>query len=307
MTPDLRRPIVFSIMAAVVTLLLKAAGYFYTGSVGLLSDAAETSVNFVAAVTAWLSLRYAAKPVDVEHTYGHKKIEFFSSGLEGVLILAAAVGIAWYAVRRLIFPEQIHEPLIGAVVALAASIINLIVALWLLRVGRRHRSIVLEADGQHLLTDVVTSVCVVVGLVLVKATGQEWLDPVIALLVSVNILRIGWGLVIRSFNGLMDHALPPDEQALVRTAIEANLGPNAAYHALRTRQAGTDRFVDFHLLVPGKTDVARAHRLAVRMEQAIQVTLPGTEVVVHIEPIEEPASWQDSELLAIERETKNDG
>ena len=300
-TPDLRRPILFSILAALVTLALKSAAYFYTDSVGLLSDAVETTVNLVAAVTAWLSLRYAAKPVDVDHTYGHKKIEFFSSGLEGVLIVVAAIGIAWYAIHRLYDPEPLHDLLLGAGVAVAASVLNFVVAVWLLRVGRRHGSIVLEADGQHLLTDVLTSAGVVVGLILVVTTGQVWLDPVVALFVSANILRTGWRLVIRSFNGLMDHALPSAEQALVRKAIEVHLKAGTAYHALRTRQAGTDRFVDFHLLVPGRTDVARAHRLGSIIEQAIRAALPGTEVVVHIEPIEEPGSWEDSELLKFEK------
>lgn len=184
--------------------------------------------------------------------------------------------------------------------------VNLVVAVWLIRLGRRHRSIVLEADGQHLLADVVTSVGVVIGLVLVNATGRWWFDPVIAILVSINIIRIGWGLLVRSFNGLMDHALPAPEQAQVRRAIEAHLEPNTAYHALRTRQAGTDRFVDFHLLVPGRINVARAHELAVRVESAIRSALPGTEVVIHIEPIEERASWEDSELLAIERDLNKD-
>jgi cation diffusion facilitator family transporter len=294
--------VLFSILAAIVTLGLKTAAYFYTGSVGLLSDAAESSVNLVAAVTAWLSLWYAAKPVDVDHTYGHKKIEYFSSGLEGALIVTAAVGIAWYAIKRLVVPEQLFELGAGVVVALIATAINLAVAIWLLRVGRRHGSIVLEADGQHLLTDVVTSAAVVVGLGLVAITGRDWLDPVVALVVAVNIVRIGWGLVVRSFHGLMDHALPPAEQALVRQAIEASLDAGTAFHALRTRQAGTDRFVDFHLLVPGKTSVTRAHHLAERVELAIRTTLPGTEVVVHIEPIEEQASWEDSQLLALERD-----
>jgi cation diffusion facilitator family transporter len=297
---DLRRPILFSILAAVLTLGLKAAAYAFTGSVGLLSDAAESSVNLIAAVTALLSLWYAAKPVDVEHTYGHKKIEFFSSGLEGVLIVVAAAGIAWYALRRFFIPEPLQALFVGIVVAIVAALLNFGVALMLLRAARRHGSIVLEADGQHLLADVLTSLGVVVGLLLVSITGYQWLDPAIALFVSVNILRTGWRLVVRSFNGLMDHALPPGEQNLVRKAIEDHLEPGTAYHALRTRQAGTDRFVDFHLLVPGRTDVTRAHWLAVRVEDAIRAALPGTEVVVHIEPIEEPASWADSELLAFE-------
>jgi cation diffusion facilitator family transporter len=299
---DLKRPVLFSILAAILTLGLKSAAYFYTGSVGLLSDAAESGVNLFAAVTAWLSLWYAAKPVDVEHTYGHKKIEYFSSGLEGVLILAAAVGIAWYAVKRLVVPQPLFELGAGVAVALIASVINLTAALWLLRVGRQHGSIVLEADGQHLMTDVWTSVALVAGLGLVAVTGREWLDPVLAIVMSLNIFRIGLRLIMRSFDGLMDHALPIWEQTLVRRAIESHLEAGTAYHALRTRQAGSDRFVDFHLLVPGRTSVTRAHRLAVRVEDAIKNALPGTEVVVHIEPIEEPASWEDSDLLALEKE-----
>lgn len=293
----------FSILAAVVTLALKSAAFFYTDSIGLLSDAAESTVNLVAAITAWLSLWYAAKPVDVDHTYGHKKIEFFSSGLEGVLIVVAAGGIAWVAARRLFQPEPLHDVLVGAIVAAIASVLNLAVGAWLLRVGRQHGSIVLEADGQHLLADVLTSAGVVVGLALVAITGREWFDPLVGLAVSVNIFWTGWRLVVRSFNGLMDHALPTAEQLIVRKAIEAHLKAGTTYHALRTRQAGADRFVDFHLLVSGRTDVARAHRLAVIIEQAIQEALPGTEVVVHLEPIEEPGSWDDSELLKFERPT----
>jgi cation diffusion facilitator family transporter len=298
----LRWPIVASIGAAVATLLLKASAYAMTGSVGLLSDAAESGVNLVAAVTALVSLWYAAQPVDVEHTYGHKKIEYFSSGLEGVLIIVAAGSIAWYAVRRLLTPQPLEALGVGTLVALAASVINLVVARWLLRVGRRYGSIVLEADGQHLMTDVWTSVGVIGGLGLVAFTGIEMLDPLMALAVAANILRTGGRLVHRSFDGLMDHALPAEEQAVVRSAIEANLEPGTTYHALRTRQAGADRFVDFHLLVPGRTDVAAAHRQAMRIEAAVRFVLPGSEVVIHIEPIEERASWEDSDLLAIERE-----
>ncbi len=299
---NLRMPVVFSIAAAVVTLLLKATAYLLTGSVGLLSDAAESSVNLVAAVTALVSLWYAAQPVDINHTYGHKKIEYLSSGLEGALIIVAALGIAWYAVRRLVVPQPLEALGVGTAVALAASVINLAVARWLLREGRKHGSIVLEADGQHLMTDVWTSVALVAGLGLVAITGIVTFDPLLALAMSANILWTGWNLVRRSFNGLMDHALPAEEQALVRQAIESHLGPGTAFHALRTRQAGADRFVDFHLLVPGRCSVTQAHRLAVRIEQAVQAALPGAEVVVHIEPIEEPASWEDSQLLAVEQQ-----
>lgn len=302
--PRLKVPILLSILAAVLTLGLKGTAYYLTGSVGLLSDALESLVNLVAAVTAFGCLLYAAKPVDPSHTYGHEKIEFFSSGLEGVLILAAALGIAWYAVRRLIHHENLHPLGTGLVISLVAALINGVVARILLRVGRAHDSIILEADGRHLMTDVWTSVGVVAGLCLVWLTGWEVLDPLLALAVAVNILHTGFDLVRRSFNGLMDHALPPDELTRVRGAIESHLGPHMHYHALRTRQAGSRRFVDFHLLVPGALTVQQAHTLTGRIEAAVRATLPGMEITVHIEPIEEPAAWQDSALLPLEPATR---
>src|SRR5262245_6211022 len=201
--PHLRFPIVLSILAAVLTILLKSVAYHITGSVGLLSDAAESGINLLAAVTAYLSLWYAARPVDPTHTYGHEKIEFFSSGLEGTLILVAAAGIAWYTIRRLLAPEQLHSLDVGTLIALTASLINLGVAQLLLRVGRKHGSIVLEADGRHLMTDVWTSVAVVAGLGLVWLTDIQILDPIIALAVAANIVWTGFDLVRRSFNGLM--------------------------------------------------------------------------------------------------------
>jgi cation diffusion facilitator family transporter len=298
---NLRFPVVLSILAAVLTLLLKAVACWLTGSVGLLSDAAESVVNLLAALTAFFSLWYAALPVDATHTYGHKKIEFFSSGIEGVLILVAAAGIAFYGVDRLVTPQELHALDWGAGIGLIASLINLAVAQILLRAARQHGSIVLEADGKHLMTDVWTSVGVLVGLGLVWLTGLQWLDPVVGLLVAANIVRTGFDLVRRSVNGLMDHALPPQEQALVRAAIEAQLKPGMDYHALRTRQAGSDRFVDFHLLVPGGWTVQRAHAFSVVIEQAVRAALPGAEVTVHIEPIEEQGSWEDSALVPLEQ------
>lgn len=300
----LRRPVQFSILAALLTLLLKTTAYWLTGSVGLLSDAAESGINLIAAITAYLSLWYSAQPVDATHTYGHEKIEYFSSGLEGVLIVIAAGGIAWYAIHRLLFPQKLEDLGFGTAVALVASAVNLGVAIWLLRVGREHHSIVLEADGQHLMTDVWTSVAVVAGLGLVWLTGLDWLDPVMALLVAANILRTGVGLVRRSFDGLMDHSLPPDEQQQVRSAIESTLIAGSNYHALRTRQAGAHRFVDFHLLVPGRMSVHKSHQLAMQIEKAVQKLWERVEVVIHVEPIDEADSYEDSELLAIERETQ---
>ena len=303
----LKYPILLSILAALATLGLKSAAYWLTGSVGLLSDAVESVVNLVAALTAYVSLHYAARPVDESHTYGHEKIEFFSSGLEGVLIVVAAVAIAWYAVHRLLVPEVLQPLGLGLGIALLASLVNGVVAVILLRAGRRHGSIVLEADGRHLLTDVWTSAGVLAGLGLVALTGVYLLDPLIALGVSVNILWTGVDLIRRSFNGLMDHALPETEQAAVRTAIETHLRPHMDYHALRTRQAGRRRFVDFHLLMPGSLTVQEAHVLTGKIEDAVRTVLPEAEVTVHIEPIEDSTAWQDSALLPLEQARREQG
>jgi cation diffusion facilitator family transporter len=297
--------VLLSIFAAVATIGLKGTAYWVTGSVGLLSDAMESGINLLAALTAFASLWYSSRPVDPSHTYGHEKIEYFSSGLEGILILVAAVGIAWYAIRRLLVPEPLHALDVGTLIAVAASFINLAVAQVLLRVGRATGSIVLEADGRHLMADVWTSVAIVVGIGLVWLTGYEWLDPVLALLVAANILWTAHDLVRRSFNGLMDHALPEAEQAVVRAAVEAQLRPDMDYHALRTRQAGPHRFVDFHLLVPGALSVQEAHDFAERIEASVRTALPGTEVVIHIEPIEARAAWEDNALVAFEPATRH--
>jgi len=306
----LRYPILLSILAAVVTLGLKFTAYWLTGSVGLLSDALESLVNLAAAVTALGCLIYAGRPVDPSHTYGHEKIEYFSSGLEGVLILVAAGGIAWYAALRLFVPEPLESLGVGTVTAFAASLVNLAVARILLRVGRQTGSIVLEADGHHLMTDVWTSFAVIVGLALVWGLGRigypgwEILDAIVALGVAANIVRTAWGLIARSFNGLMDHALPEAEVAMLRAAIHAVVPPGLHFHALRTRQAGSRRFVDFHLLVPGRWTVQKAHDFAEQVEAAVRLAFPGTEVTIHIEPIEAPASWHDSELLPLEGEAE---
>ncbi len=296
----LKYPILLSILAAVVTLVLKSVAYFLTNSVGLLSDAVESLVNLTAAATAYVSLRYSARPVDESHTYGHEKIEYFSSGLEGALILVAAAAIAWYAVLRILAPAPLQPLGLGLTISLLASAVNGAVAVVLLRAGRQQGSIVLEADGRHLLTDVWTSVAVLAGLGLVWLTDVLLLDPIIALVVAANILWTGFDLMRRSFNGLMDHALPEEEQATVRSAIERNLRPNMDYHALRTRQAGRRRFVEFHLLVPGQLTVQQAHTLTGTVEDAVRNALPQVEVAVHIEPIEDASAWRDSALLRLE-------
>jgi cation diffusion facilitator family transporter len=302
--PHLIRPILLSIGAALVTMALKAVAYYVTGSIGLLSDAGESGINLLAALTAYLSLWYAAMPVDRSHTYGHAKIEYFSSGLEGLLIIVAAVGIAIYAVHRLVEPEPLESLGIGTILAAASALINLAVACILLRVGRAHHSIVLEADGHHLMTDVWTTAGVLAALGLVWLTARLWIDPLIALSLAANITWTGCKLLWRSFNGLMDHSLPEKEQAIVRRAIESQIGSDMTYHALRTRQAGSRRFADCHLLVPGRLTVQQAHEVATRIEQAVRLAYPGMEVTVHIEPIEEDAAWRDSALLRIEAEER---
>jgi cation diffusion facilitator family transporter len=299
----LRLPILLSIAAAVLTIGLKTSAWWLTGSVSLLSDALESLINLAAASVAYLSLRYSARPADASHTYGHEKIEYFSSGLEGGLILVAAGGIGWLAFNRL-FGEAKLEPLgLGLIISSIAAGINGVVAWVLLRAGKKYGSLLLEADGKHLLTDVWTSVGVLLGLSLVELTGWKILDPILALLVAANILWTAFDLMRRSFDGLMDRALPATEVEKIREAIRLHVGPNMDHHALRTRQAGTRRFADFHLLVPGDMCVREAHAVGDRVEEAIRAALPEIEVTVHVEPIEEQASYQDSALLAIEKPT----
>ena len=289
---NLRGPLVLSIAAALITIGMKGSAYVLTGSAGLLADALESLVNLLAAVTAYGSLWYSDRPIDSNHAYGHEKIEFFSSGLEGVLVFVAGLGTAGYAIQRLISPEPLQQLGLGGGIALAASAINFAVAQVLLRVGRRHGSLVLEADGQHLMTDVWTSLVVVFGLLLVGITGWNQLDAILALAVGLHILSTGFSLVRRSFDGLMDHALPTEEQEQLRDIIRQVIPSGAGFHLLRTRQAGRRKFADFHLLVDGGMPVRDAHTLANRVEQQLRLAVIGLEVVTHIEPIEEAGSYE---------------
>jgi cation diffusion facilitator family transporter len=304
MSAELRFPLRLSVAAALLTLGLKGAAYWLTGSVSLLSDALESLINLAAAVVAYLSVWYASRPADASHTYGHEKVEFFSSGLEGGLILVAAGGIGYAAVDRLMYPRELEGLGLGMFLSAGAAAINGLVAWLLLHVGKKHGSIVLEADGQHLMTDVWTSAGVLAGLGLVMATGHYWLDPVLAMLVAANILWTGGRLVWRSFEGLMDAALPEAEQQALREAIRSQLSPGMDFHALRTRQAGSRRFADFHLLVPGRMTVKEAHDLMARIEEAMGKALEGVEVTIHAEPAEAESSWQDSPLLPLEQEER---
>lgn len=293
---QLRWPIVLSIFAAIITIGMKGTAYAVTGSVGLLSDALESLVNLVAAVTAYVALSYAARPADRTHAFGHEKIEYFSSGLEGVLIILAGLGTAGYAVRRLIFPEPLNDLELGTIIGLAAAGVNLVVARVLLHYGRKHQSIVLEADGQHLMADVWTSVGVIFGLILVLLTKVVWFDSVVAILVGLNIVWTGAELVGRSFNGLMDHALPVAEQEQIREVIRANLPAGATFHMLRTRRAGQRRFAEFHLLVEGDLTVRAAHVVAHEIEAALTAAMPVLEVMIHVEPIDEQESFEKEDL-----------
>jgi cation diffusion facilitator family transporter len=289
-----------SIGAALLTLALKTGAYLLTDSVGLLSDALESIINLTAALVASASLWYSALPADRSHTYGHSKVEFFSSGLEGLLIVVAAGGIAWYAVVRLTHPQPLEKLDLGLLISMSAAAVNFGVARILIRVGRAENAIVLEADGQHLMTDVWTSAGVIGALAIVRATDWLILDGIIALGMAANITWTGLTLVRRSIDGLMDRALPEEDQAQLRAAIAGQLQGGMAFHALRTRRAGMKRFADFHLLVPGHWSVQHAHTIAHQIEEAARAVLPGLEVTVHVEPIEERASWEDS---AVERNT----
>ena len=286
-----RRVALLSVAAAIVTLLLKFGAYFLTGSVGLLSDAIESFVNLAAALIAFTAITIAGRPPDTNHTYGHDKAEYFSSGAEGTLILIAAGTIIYSAVYRLVNPAPLENLGIGSAIALLASAINFGVSRIMLRVARQEDSIALEADAHHLMTDVWTSVGVVTGILVVGVTGWQVLDPLIAIAVAVNIIWMGVQLLRRSTAGLMDVTLPRAEVAVIQTAISDVTGPEVPYHALRTRKSGSRRFIDFHLLLPGKTTVQESHDLVSQIETAIEQQLPNTYVTIHVEPREDASSW----------------
>ncbi len=285
-----------SIGAALLTIGLKTVAYLITGSVGLLSDAVESLVNLIGGIMALAMLTVAARPADEDHAYGHGKAEYFSSGLEGGLILVAAVSIAIAAGMRLITPKPLHEVGFGLAVSVAASVVNLVVALVIMRAGRKHNSITLEANARHLLTDVWTSVGVLAGVGLVVWTGWSWLDPVVALLVAANIIWTGVGIVRRSIGGLMDASISADDLASVRKVFESYESSGVKFHALRTRQSGSKRFISVHVLVPGDWTVHRGHELLERIEADVRNTLSESVVFTHLESLDDPASWEDESL-----------
>ncbi len=295
-SPDLKRYAWLSIAAALATILLKGAAWWMTGSVGLLSDALESFVNLAGALMALAMLTLAALPEDAEHAHGHGKAEYFSSGFEGFLIFAAALGIAFAAIDRLLHPLPLEAVGVGLVVSALASIINLLTARTLMTVGRKHHSISLEADAHHLMTDVWTSAGVIVGVGLAWFSGWLWLDPVVALLVAGHIVWTGWRLMRRSADGLMDASLPPEQVGAIEAALAAYRARGLDFHALRTRQAGARAFVSLHVLVPGGWTVQAGHNWAERIEADIRAVLPHAHVLTHLEPMEDPRSHADQYL-----------
>ena len=287
---------VLSILASLLTIGLKLGAYWVTGSVGLFSDAAESVVNLVAAVTALWALTVAARPPDEEHAFGHSKAEYFSSGLESALILIAAVWIGVTAWGRLVDPQPLQNVGLGLSMTLVAAALNGGVALIILQAGRSLRSITLRADAHHLLTDVWTSLGVVVGIVTVHLTGWLVLDPLIALLVATNIVWTGVRLLRDTAQGLLDRALPPEDQKEICNVLSRYEQRGIRFHALRTRAAGQRRFISMHVLVPGSWTVQRGHDLSEKIERDLAAVLPQSTFFIHIEPSEDPASFADQSL-----------
>jgi cation diffusion facilitator family transporter len=285
-----------SIAAAFATISLKLLAWWLTGSVGLLSDALEGIINLAAATLAFAMLSVAARPPDEEHAFGYSKAEYLSGGVEGMLIVVAAAVIAFVAIDRLITPRPLEQLGLGIAVTAAASLINFAVARRLLKAGRDLRSIALEADARHLMTDVWTSGGVVVGVAAVWLTGWQTLDPLIALAVAANIVWTGYKLVQRSAQGLLDHALPEEQLQALNRVLDRYRGQGIDFHALRTRQAGTRSFVSVHVLVPSEWSVAQGHNLAHQVERDIHESLPDVAVLTHVEPLGDPESYRDMGL-----------
>ncbi|HNT16077.1 MAG TPA: cation diffusion facilitator family transporter [Verrucomicrobiota bacterium] len=285
-----------SIGTAVLTIGLRTVAYLITGSVGLLADAAESLVNLLGAVMALAMLTIAARPADEDHAHGHGKAEYFSSGLEGGLILVASVGIAVAAGMRLLRPQPLEAVGMGLTVSAIAALANLLVAVFIARAARRHDSITLAANAQHLFADVWTSLGILVGVGLVALTGWHWLDPLVALIVAANIARAAVGIMRQSVAGLMDASLSAADLAAVRQVFHGYAAGPVKFHALRTRQAGAQKFISVHVLVPGDWTVQRGHELLETIESQLRRTVANAVVFTHLESLEDPASWEDEEL-----------
>lgn len=291
--PDLTRYAWLAVATAICTIVLKAGAWLLTGSVGLLADAAESVVNLVAAVVALIALSVAARPADKNHHFGHTKAEYFSAAVEGIMIFVAALAIIVLAVRRLLDPQPLQSLGIGVVISLVAALLNGIVGVILMRAGRRYRSITLRADGKHLMTDVWTSVGVAVGIGLVALTDWWILDPVIAVGVGLHILWAGYALIKESSAGLMDVSLPKQDNERLRQILDSHTSEDVAFHAMRTRESGTRQFMEMHMLVPGEWTVRRGHDAMEDIVDEIRREFPDLWVTGHLEPIEDPRSYED--------------
>ncbi len=286
-----------TVALAWLTLILKSVAAWITGSVGLFSDAVESVVNVMTSLLLVILMRIAKAPPDQEHPFGHDKAEYFANGVQGTLILCAAAGIATAAVERLIHPKLLGAESQGLALALVATVVNFAGAVWLIRRGRELRSSALRGEGAHLMSDVATSVAVLVGVVLVYTTGVQWLDPLVAALMSIWVALTGWRLVKNSVLGLMDTSLPSGEQADLLQILERYKAVHALdYHALRSRVSGARTFISVHILVPGEWTVSRGHEMLDELEAEIGALIPGVTVFTHLEPLGEPASFEDMEL-----------
>lgn len=290
---DLTRFAWLSIAAAVATIALKTSAWAMTGSVGLLSDAAESTVNLVAAVVALLALRIAAKPATEQFLYGRAKAEYFSAAVEGAMIFVAAAVILVTAVERFVHPQPLENVGVGLLISVLASILNGAVAFVLLRAGRRHRSITLRADGKHLLTDVWTSVGVIAGVGLVALTHWERLDAIVAFAVGINIIVTGIGLMSESLSGLLDKSLPAEDNGIITEILRHRTDGQVTFHGLQTREAGQQKFMNVHVLVPDEWTVKHGHDYIEELEAELIAVLPGLTVLTHLEPISDPASYAD--------------
>jgi len=276
---------------------MKGGAYLMTGSVAILSDALESLVNLVTALIALIVVAIATRPADEDHAYGHTKVEYFASGFEGAMILFAAITIGYTAVHRLFDPVAFSAVPEGVAFTLLATAVNFVVARALFGAGKRFDSIALEGGAHHLMTDVWTSLAVVIGLVVATTTGWVWLDPLIALVVAANILRTGFVLIRRSLMGLLDTALPEETRSEISRILEERRLEGVEYHAMRTRQAGSWKFISFHILVPGDWTVQRGHDFLEQLEEKIREAIPNCTVFTHLEPVEDPVSWQDTGLM----------
>ncbi len=291
---SLKKFIYLAIAAAVATIALKLFAYFLTGSVGLFSDALESGVNLIAAVVALFMITLAEKPADEEHAYGHHKAEYFSSAIEGGLIVLAAFSIIWSAIPRIIHPQALENVGIGLLVSFGASLINLAVGLILIKNGRKNHSITLEADGKHLMTDVYTSVGVLIGIGVVKLTGWLVLDGIVAIGVALNIVWTGYQLMRRSALGLLDSSIPEAERLKITKMLDLYKDQNLEYHSLMTRQAGQRKFIALHILLPGQLTIQEGHDLVEKIERDIRNLFDApVTVFTHLEPVEDPLSMKD--------------